>query len=774
MSGVCIACSEGGGRVVACHIRSKRSALEFVRRNAVHLSALGLTLGLGAWVWASLKERASREAPPSSPTPLQKVERVDSERPSYVGTDACTTCHLEQRSSFRGSDHDRAMEPPSPTSVAAPFDGRRFVQDGMSAEFRRDESGYWVRTHGADTELHDYRVAWTLGVEPLQQYLLDVGNGRLQAFTVAWDERPGSQGGQRLYSLHPGEVVEAGDPLHWTSPMHGWNSMCADCHSTAYEKGYDPNLERFEPRWVEPNVGCEACHGPGSSHVAWARDSARTGDSRLVVDLSNERTWTISNETHNAIAQPDDSHTEVDTCAPCHSRRHQIAEGRRPDQPWLDFYRPELLSAGLYQADGQIEDEVFVWGSFVQSKMFHAGVRCSDCHDPHSTELKVSGNALCGQCHDATVYQARSHHHHAPDSTGSKCVSCHMPARVYMGIDARRDHALRIPRPDLSAKLGTTNACIRCHTDRTNDWAVANSSNWWTDIDDGTHFGSVLAAGREGRSDALVGLVRLAKDDEQPAIVRATALSLMNAQGERARSALGSAIADPDPVVRLGAILGARSLSGPSRWAVLAPALDDPRAALRIEATRLLADVPPEAVRGAAREALHRTRAELLDAEALHGDRADAWLRIGTFEGERGRLDEAEQAFRRALELDPNNLPARIDLADLARARGDELGVERWLGEALALQPDHPEALHARGLARIRRDEREAALEDLRRAAEARPELPRFTYVFIVALREQGHHDEARAVLGRALQRHPDDPSLARLRRAGRSKGDAR
>src|SRR5690606_33820007 len=107
---------------------------------------------------------------------------------------------------------------------------------------------------------------------------------------------------------------------------------------------------------------------------------------------------------------------EIDVCAQCHARRAQLDDALAPGEPLLDRFVPARLDEGLYHADGQILDEVFVYGSFVQSAMYRAGVVCNDCHDPHSTRVVADGHALCTGCHAAEVFDAPSHHHRAPDA----------------------------------------------------------------------------------------------------------------------------------------------------------------------------------------------------------------------------------------------------------------------------------------------------------------------------------------------------------------------
>ena len=265
--------------------------------------------------------------------------------------------------------------------------------------------------------------------------------------------------------------------------------MCADCHSTNLRKNYDLAKDSYDTKWSEIDVSCESCHGPGSNHVAWAqthkKGSYKPGDGSngLVVDLKPASGSWASLEpdtgTMHWKGQPR-SHNEINTCAPCHSRRHPITSDYQPGQPFLDGYVPSLLEEGVYYPDGQILEEDYEWGSFIQSKMYHEGVTCSDCHDPHTAKLpQVSLNAVCGKCHSQQKFGSEQHTHHKAESAGALCVNCHMTTKTYMVVDARRDHSFRVPRPDFSVAYGTPNACNQCHKDKTKQWAVETVVKWY-------------------------------------------------------------------------------------------------------------------------------------------------------------------------------------------------------------------------------------------------------------------------------------------------------
>jgi len=711
------------------------------------------------------------ESKPASAAPQASAQLA---QPSldYVGTARCAGCHAAQATSWKGSDHARAMQEADASTVLGDFAGASLEHFGVQSRFDRRDGKLVVRTEGPDGALHDYDVAFTFGVHPLQQYLVRTSDGRLQALSLAWDSRPRAAGGQRWFDLVPGERVPPDDVLHWTRPSHNWNSQCAECHSTNLRKGYDPAGDRFATTWSDLDVGCEACHGPGSRHVAWAEESARGGagahgaaGSGLDGGLGRAEPARGVFDPGAAIARrepPRREHAEVEACAPCHARRSTLREGRLPNEPFLDTHRPALLEPGLYEDDGQMRDEVYNYGSFLQSPMYAAGVTCSDCHDPHSLALRAEGDALCGQCHAPAVFATPAHHHHDSASAGARCVSCHMPARTYMVVDVRHDHSFRVPRPDLSVSLGTPNACTDCHTGRSPRWAADAVARWFPNGRSGKpHYAEALHAGRVGSPDAERRLVALAQDTREPAIVRASALALLGAGGGRTvAGAAQRGAADPDPLVRLGALAAGESLDAPVRLAAFAPLLHDPRLAVRIEAGRLLADVPPSLWQPGDRNALADALAEYRAAQVASAERPESHVNLGLLHVRLGELDAARAEYETALRLAPWFVPAHVNLADLDRAQGrDQEGVES-LRRALALAPQAAEVHYALGLALVRTAQRDEALASLGRAAELAPEDPRYAFAWALALNGAGQSGRALQVLESARGRHPADRDL--------------
>jgi tetratricopeptide (TPR) repeat protein len=714
----------------------------------------------------ALASLACGDAPSPSAPPEQAASAAApaKRRPArYVGAEACGSCHAEALGRWRGSDHDRAMQEASPETVLGDFSGVTFAHRGQSFRFERRDDRYWIHTVGADGEPRDFEVKYTFGVWPLQQYLVPLPGGRLQAVSAAWDSRSAQQGGQRWFHLPEDEAVPPGNALHWTGLAGSWNAMCAECHSTNLVKGYSPERDTYSPSWSAIDVSCEACHGPGSRHLEWAqRGEPGDGSRGLTNRLHDAHEWRFAPGRPIAQRVPAIAgRGEIDTCAPCHSRRSHIAAQPAPGAPLLDGYQPALIEPGLYFPDGQIRDEVYVWGSFLQSRMYAAGVVCSDCHDPHALRIERPDSA-CARCHAREVFASPEHHHHALDSPGASCVACHMPKRTYMEVDDRRDHGFRVPRPDLSLSIGVPNACSGCHGDRGDAWAAAATARWRAgSADRDRSFGEVFEAARRGAAGASADLAALARDPAQPAIVRASALRRLGAllDAESVPALLGG-LEDPDALVRAAAAGAGEALAPPDRIVSLVPLLRDPVRLVRIEAARVLAPLGERIGDARRRRDLEAALGEYRNAQWLDADRPEARTNLGSLAARLGDVDEARRQYQAALRVGPFFVPAYVNLAELYRREGREDQAERVLREALTRAPEAADVHHALGLLLVRTGRTPEALTELARAAELSPQTPRYTYVYGIALHSVGEDERAIELMQAGLRSHPSDVQL--------------
>jgi Flp pilus assembly protein TadD len=649
---------------------------------------------------------------------------------TYVGRQSCVQCHQQETHRFTGSYHDKAMDLATEETVLGDFSDAELEHHGITSRMFRRDGKYFVNTEGPDGEMADFEVKYVFGVDPLQQYMVEFDRpanakpeeiGRLQVLRISWDTHK-----KRWFHLDPPDVKEKlspSDDLHWTGISQRWNTMCADCHSTNLKRNFDVATAKYHTTFSEIDVSCEACHGPASLHVEMANTLSPFWDRVHGYGLGKLKT--------------PQNVAELETCAQCHSRRRIVHADFRPGAKFHDFFATETLHRTAYHADGSNLDEVYEYGSFTQSKMFHKNIRCSDCHDPHSTKLHFSGNKVCTSCHQhpASKYDTPEHHHHKEGSKGASCVECHMPESTYMDVDPRRDHGLRIPRPDLSVKYGTPNACTGCHLqdDKTHtteqrhglkqyadwltaakkgdtavtdavrkldEWCAAATATWYKSTANKPprkedKIVPALVAARTGHPSSQRGLADLVVDEDLPAIVRATAVAELGPFARPNALAVKASIAalkDTDPQVRAAALANLEGLEAEDLREYGVPLLTDPVRSVRVEAARVLARIANTALRGQEHQDFEAALAEYFAGLNETNDLVGSHMARGTIYDQLGDLDKAEQSYRTAMRLDPNATGPRSNLAALLERR---IEIARTQAGQLMQQGDREAAVAA-------------------------------------------------------------------------------
>ncbi len=685
--------------------------------------------------------------------------------PRYVGSQACTGCHADAAKAWEKSHHALAWTAPEAGHVLGDFDGARFEHGGVVTRFRSEAGKPVIETEGNDGRRRDFEVKGVAGIEPLQQYLLETEPGRLQAFDVAWDAEK-----KRWYHLYPDQDLKPGDGLHWTGPYKTWNARCAECHATGYEKNYDPKTRRYASTQAEIGVGCEACHGPGEAHLAWAEDpSSQPAEPGLTY-----RGFTIGFD----AGSPE---TEIQQCAACHSRREPLGDASPvPGTPFHDAYNLSLLREGAYHANGAILGEVFVYGSFLQSKMYAKGVRCSDCHQPHAAELKLEGNAVCTQCHSPAGnprfpslrkanYDDPAHHFHEQGTAGAQCKSCHMIERVYMGVDGRRDHSFRVPRPDLSAKIGTPNACTDCHADRSAGWAAAAVAERFPDGRTGTpHYGETLHAGRTDPSHQTRDkLLALARDTVEPAIVRSTALDLLRPMAnEDALAQAEPLLSDASPLLRAAALRLFQAAPPERRVQIAAGVLDDPAQSVRIEAAKLLIGQPIGVLSGEQRKSAQTALAAYQRSLFARADYPETQMQIAGVAMTLRNFNAARNALKEATRMDPQLADGWITLARIEAALGRPADAIDTLDRAVAEIPDNGNVLYLLGVLHAKAGRHEEAIAALERSLSLSGASPELLEMLTREHLAMGDREAARAYaqrLARGFPDHKPSPAIQQL-----------
>lgn len=683
---------------------------------------------------------------------------------TYVGKEKCAACHKQELEKFNGSHHDLAMQHANSDTVLGDFNNAEFIANNVNTRFFKKNDKYFVTTDGSEGNLEDFEIKYTFGVEPLQQYLIEMQNGRIQAFNIAWDTRPLNEGGQRWFHLYPDEKITYDDELHWTGLNHNWNYMCSECHSTNLEKNYNNEADSFSTTWSEIDVSCEACHGPASNHLELTQ-------SLTVVELNNHdnkgfevylESWSSGDwvfKNNNPIASLEhkrNSTTLIDNCGRCHSRRSSLHNKQSYKTSIHDSYIVSLLEPGLYHADGQINDEVYVYGSFIQSKMHQAGVNCTDCHEPHSLKLRAEGNALCQQCHNADTYNSQTHHFHEMNTEAAQCVSCHMPSKNFMVIDTRRDHSFRVPRPDLTIKTDSPNACNQCHSEQSPEWAVKNIKDWYAKDSFDFHYGEALHAANTGAANAEVLLLKVLNDNKQPSIARATALQLLASYlNPDTFQVIYNATGSEETLLRMASINALSSMAIIDRHKLLKHLLEEKDKSIRINAASVLAPAINLKLSEKDKVTLTNVIEEYIEVQLLNGERAFSHVNLGNLYASMGKHEKAQASYETAIKKEKLFIPAYVNLADLYRQKGAEEKSQSILFDALNVNKSVAVIHHALGLSLVRQKKIEQAIKSLHQARLLEPDNTQFSLVYAIALNSSDKTEEALIELEAFHDRHP-------------------
>jgi predicted CXXCH cytochrome family protein len=644
----------------------------------------------------------------------------------------------------------------SNNAILASFDDVTFVSNNDKNRFykkgTKESPEFWVNIKGPDGKFHDYQIKYTFGYHPLQQYMTEFEDGRIQLIPFAWDSRDKAEGGQRWFNLYP-DMTKKHQEFFWTNTGQNWNYMCADCHSTNVEKNFDVDTNTYKTSYSEINVACESCHGAASEHLKWTTDKS-IKEYGFTRDLSKSVNYWQKDKNKATLAPNKIDHSQqVLTCAQCHSRRTQISDKDHVvGNAFGERYLLDLVSGENYHADGQVYNEDFVYGSFLQSKMYQKGVVCSNCHDPHTAELKLPVESLCLQCHESDTYAAKTHHQHADNSSGAQCVNCHMPETTYMEIDARRDHGFHIPRPDLALQLGTPDTCLSCHEDKDSHWSQSKVDVWFPNTPERIEkkqekdFAPVFSAANIELSaqqwqSVASELSRISQTLSYAPIIRASALTKMaDTSNSNTVIAIARALKNENEFIRLGAILalqgrGAQAIQS-EKWRLLFPLLSDDVLGIRMSAAFTLSSQWQQ-LSATQKELLTPTLNEYLTSQEYNYDRGASHSNTGIVYSYQGKFEQAIKAFEQASKIEPNFAEAYINLSQVYRQLNSEQQVKNVLEKGLTYSPDNAQIPFELAMSYIRVKDKKSASKYLALATQVAPQNSHYFYVLGLSLEQQ-------------------------------------
>jgi hypothetical protein len=683
------------------------------------------------------------------------------QKSTIVSNQVCTGCHQQQHLKWQESDHQKSMAVATKNSVLANFNNVNVKHYGQKAYFFIEDTQYKVAISYGDN-VDTYPIKYTFGHFPLQQYLVETEQGKLQVLPFAWDAREKVEGGQRWYHNYSHEEIKPEDRLHWRQPLQNWNGMCADCHSDGLVRNYDAENNNFSSEFDNINVGCISCHGNMSKHANAKKSTKLNVNSDVTSAEHPTGQWlrSIGDKTAHWQGEKRDN-SFMNNCFACHALRAPLTDGIKTNQPFLDQFMPQLPSTPTYYADGQIKEEVYVYGSFLQSKMYGKGVNCIDCHDKHTMKLKIEGNGLCLQCHDAEVYNEKSHHQHEESSTGAQCVNCHMPTNRYMGVDDRRDHSFKIPRPDVSVQFDTPNACTKCHEDESNQWASDNLEKWHGKPKVLLKSKQFLMGLNSGQSINLEDHLLIISDPQLDVISRASALQMLSFTTQVISvEVLKPYLMHTESLLRLSAANAALLLTPVDRVLHLSPLLTDKYKAVRIAAVRNLV-LSEVAVKD--QQAFNNALNELLNANDVSSWRGEGRVNQGALATRTNNIGAAEKAFKGAIKVAPYFEAGYINLADIYRVQQWSKQAEDVLVNGMEKLPQSAAIKYAYGLHLVRQKDLASAVAVFEAAMLLAPDNAQYAYTYVLSLDGAGQTRRALHTLKGFIINYRDKSKLREL-----------
>ena len=699
-----------------------------LKRNITVFSVM-VFIGLGTFLVQQCKPGAS-----------SKPEETGTN--SFVGDNQCKTCHANEYNAWSGSGHFKAMMPANDSSVSGDFNNKTLVAEGVSSRFYKKDGKYFINTEGEDGRNHDFEVKYTFGYYPLQQYLVEFPDGRMQATRASWDLI-----NKKWYNQYAGQKIPAHNWLHWTGNAQNWNTMCASCHSTNLQKNYNAETDSYHTTYSSINVSCETCHGAGQHHIDYIK-GADYRDGKKVAG-----SFMLNQKNGGQIAQ-------INACAVCHSRKSDIGTNPIPGAPILDNYIPEIPTTEHYYADGQANDEDYNYTSFTESKMFRQGVKCSNCHEPHTAKLLFPGNQLCSQCHAKTTYDNPSHTFHPIESPGAACKNCHMPGKYYMVNDFRYDHTFRVPRPDLSVQYGTPNACNNCHQNKTPQWAADAVKKWYGPVRK-YHFAEDLIPGSRLDEKSETHLIKLLNDTSVPDMIKAASANYLGSVvTNNSLYALQNCLNQQDANIRYRAV---RSLANfpPQQWLyAAAPMLRDSVRAVRIAAADLFLIIPEKQIPPDYYKDFIKAKSELESYSLYQADFAVGNVLIGDYYLKQNDFNNAEKYYRRGLRKDSLMNYARLNLSvayNLSKQNEEAL---RVLQDAIKIDPKNERTYYNMALLYNEMGRQTEAAGSFAKAVELKSTNPRLYYNYALLLQQQGKNKLAADMYSKGLAISPEDAQL--------------
>jgi len=697
----------------------------------------------------------------------------------YAGSVSCRECHEQFYQLWSTSKHGLAMQPYTPEFAKAQLTPQQNDIVIGKSKYRADIIEGVVIETGAKG-INKYPIEHVLGGKNVYYFLTPFRKGRLQTLPLAYDVQKKewfdtAASGVRHF---PGGQTSA--PVNWKESSYTFNTACYSCHVSQLTTNYDPKTDTYRTTWREPGINCETCHGPSDEHNKIAK---ATPKGQPLPELRIIRTKTMTKEQRN------------DLCSSCHAKASPLTSEYKPEEKFFDHFDLATLEDADFYPDGRDLGENYTLTSWLMSPCYKSGkIDCIQCHTSsgrYRFKAEDKANEACMPCHEARVKDATTHTHHKADSPASKCISCHMPMTSFARMN-RTDHSMLPPTPAATIAYKSPNACNLCHTDKDAAWADTYVRQWRTRDYQAPLLkrAALVDAARKRDWKQLPEMLAYIQTKERDEVFATSLIRLLRmSSDERIPPVLLVAAKDPSPLVRSVAI-EALSLR-PSREALqaLLDATGDESRLVRTRAAAGLAGFPMEQLAGELKTRVEKANKEYLAFIMARPDQWTSYYNMGNYQLSLGKFKEAVASYRTALKLEPTATLAMVN-ASIAYSRiGETENAEKSLKQALKNAPDNAAANFNMGLLKAEKNEPKQAEAYLkkaikadpqmaqaaynlciitskdrineavtwcRKAADLRPQEPRYAYTLAFYLNQKGDTDAAVRTLKGIIQKHPE------------------
>ena len=739
------------------------------RRRAFVVVFGAAALGVVTWLGWSGRHRAAVRAP--DPGASQGAAML-------AGSQSCRKCHDAFFQKWSTSFHGLAMRPYTPAYAREQL---KPMERGLEIQGRTyraviGTAGDHVEETGPDG-LKTYPIVQVLGGKNVAYFLTPLDRGFLQTLPLSYDVRRGEWLSTTASAVRHFEDT-VNEELPWTDRAYTFNASCFGCHVSQLSTNYDAAGDAYRTVWAEPGINCETCHGPAGEHVK-AFEALKPGE--LAPELKLVSVKDLSHEQRN------------DLCSTCHAKASPLWTDFRPGDRFADHFDLVALENPDYYADGRDRGENYTLTSWRMSPCAKPGrLDCVHCHTSSGRyKWKDDPNGACRSCHEARVKDVATHSRHRSDGPAGTCIACHMPMTEFARM-RRSDHSMRPPVPAATLAFGSPNACNTCHADKDARWADRFVKQWRVGARSAAEErllreGRLVTAARARDWSQLGAILGYLGEPNRDEIVTVSLVRLLEACPDPARwPALRALASDRSPLVRAAA-LTVLAFDPESQGRLVSATRDDTRL-VRIRAASALNARDLAAWPATQRSDVEKAAAELRQSLQARPDQFASHYNLGNLDFERGANEEAVAHYRKAIELrpdhvaslvnvsmayarlgrsaeaeaplrqaiasDPRSGPARFNLGLLLAESGREAEAKSELGRALELDPRNGAAAYNLAVL-IAKDSPRQAAALARKAAEAEPQQPRYSWTQAYYAAQAGDVAEARRVLEVLVRAQP-------------------